>query len=445
MKYKIKKLALLLSFSLAIITVKGQFELYNLCDFGSISKQAIHPTHLIEKYSHSYSDVSGRNEINFYSSAIGNNCRPLIVFISGGFFINVDPSGMEQHAKYFAQRGYLTATVNYRVVETDQRCSDLAWWQSTQDVHAATKYACGISKIYDWARFNNQKVILVGSSAGAVTALTLTYSSSSDMISYLPNAANQFGWLDYSVFPPYSSSLYQIIGTVSLAGAMPEIINTDGYNFNEKTSVLFIHAIGDKTVPYDIDVSTPCKNMPSPKKVYGPNALKKRITKSRFPPEVISLSSDQHKISINDHLDTINSFIHKVSTDSSINYLLLDDFLTEQVAHENGINIYPNPSNGNFKVKIPFDNNSLYSSSLFFYPSISGLDESTPATDQQNILSLEIIDINGIVVYSYFKPITDKDTGNEILDLQTGLKKGIYTLRVNAHQKITTEKIMITN
>lgn len=444
-------LKLIILFNLLTITtiVKGQFEISDLCDFGYIFKEEFFSDFQIEKHSHSYSDFSMRNEIDFYSPIVRDFCRPLILFIGGGFFVNVDKEGMVNHAKYFAKRGYQTAVINHRVVPWEQRCSDLGWWQAMQDVHAAIKYASALAEVYTWASFNNQKVILVGSSAGAVTALNLTFSNAVDMINYLPEASNKIGGLNHSVFEPYKDAPYKILGTISLAGAMTDIINTSSYDFNETASVLFIHSKNDRTVPYNMGKAGTCKENPISRNIFGPQQLIPRITNSRFDPQTLSLEGSQHVIPIEDHISSINSFIHKISTDKLKNDVLVDNQLKKH-NYENKLSIYPNPSKGNFKVKIPFNNNQIKEgvTDKFFndtntpFNSPTGAYRVNKSTEEGRAL-IEISDTNGQIIQSSAYKIDYN--GNNILSIQTTLKPGIYIIKINNAQKILTERLVITN
>ena len=452
MKHYYKKTLLFSSLILCSLFVKGQFEFLDPCFSESIFTEEVYAKTDIKKYSHSYSDISARNSIDLYTPSRGNNCRPLVLIIGGGFFVDVDVNGMTEYAKYFAQRGYLAAVINHRVVKEEERCSDLGWWQGIQDVNAAIKYVSALSDMYDWARFNNQKVILVGSSAGGVAALTLTFSSTPDMINYLPRGHQFFGGLNHSVFPPYLHAPYNIIGAVSLAGGMPSIINANGYEFNETASVLFIHSTDDKIIPYNKGKAGTCVDMPNSRTLYGPKELSKKIKNSAFPVEQIILQGRQHVIPIKDHITEINSFIYKISiaSEKSTNTSFYSTNTPKKSSpYGSKLYIYPNPSDGKFKIKIPYNDekqhelnsrfNDFFFDEYLYDISLFSIDQGS----QTGLTVIQVVDLSGTVVHTFAKQ--NSYAGNDILDVKANIPAGTYILRINIEGVISTERIIITN
>lgn len=115
--------------------------------------------------------------------------RPLMIFIHGGAFLtgNRNESSIQSLCKSFAQRGYVTASIDYRLgfVADDQawQCNfpdyscafaaDSAEWvrayyRSIQDAKGALRFLINQNKLY---KIDVNNVFVAGESAGAFTAL----------------------------------------------------------------------------------------------------------------------------------------------------------------------------------------------------------------------------------------------------------------------------------
>jgi len=91
---------------------------------------------------------------------------PILVFVHGGGFVRGDKSEIENVGDYFARRGVLTITMNYRFAPKNK------WPSGGEDVAA----------VLAWIRENGQKyggdannVFLIGTSAGAAHVATYVF------------------------------------------------------------------------------------------------------------------------------------------------------------------------------------------------------------------------------------------------------------------------------
>lgn len=101
--------------------------------------------------------------------------RPLLVLIHGGAFYNGDKQdiGYPEMGHYFAERGYVVASINYRLGFFPLAPSvDRAGYRALQDAHAAVCYLIANA---DEFSIDTTNIFAAGTSAGAITALNLAF------------------------------------------------------------------------------------------------------------------------------------------------------------------------------------------------------------------------------------------------------------------------------
>lgn len=148
--------------------------------------------------------------------------RPLIVWIHGGGFRNGDKNNLALRCSEFAQMGYVTVTINYRLSRDYTNNIMDAISDATEDARSAV----------DWLRKNASKykidtenIFVGGSSAGGITALHLGYEDTK--------------W-DKS----------GIKGIIDLWGALFDLKVVDPND----PPVIIIHGTEDKTVPFQMSL-----------------------------------------------------------------------------------------------------------------------------------------------------------------------------------------------
>lgn len=160
--------------------------------------------------------------------------RAAIIWIHGGGFVSGSKEIMYPYTDYFAKRGYVTVTINYRlgteqpVLHTTTVLSDMINIPSVRnaqtDAQTALRWLRTNAAIY---RVDPNKIYVGGSSAGAVTALLVGY--------------------DYEHTPSteYPGVLQTVAGTVSIAGT------TDpGTLQSQDPPLIMFHGERDVTVPF---------------------------------------------------------------------------------------------------------------------------------------------------------------------------------------------------
>lgn len=101
--------------------------------------------------------------------------RPLLVLIHGGAFYNGDKQdvGYPEMGHYFAERGYVVASINYRLgFKPLAPDVDRAGYRALQDAHAAVCYLIANA---DEFGIDTSNIFAAGTSAGAITALNLAF------------------------------------------------------------------------------------------------------------------------------------------------------------------------------------------------------------------------------------------------------------------------------
>jgi para-nitrobenzyl esterase len=109
--------------------------------------------------------------------------RPAIVWVHGGSFCCGDKTSGElvDEATTFAKKGYFNVSINYRVEQpgcqgTSSNCVE-AIREATADAQTAVRFLRSNAATYG---IDQNRIAIGGSSAGAITALNVGYSSSED-------------------------------------------------------------------------------------------------------------------------------------------------------------------------------------------------------------------------------------------------------------------------
>jgi len=174
--------------------------------------------------------------------------RPLVIGIHGGSLVSGNRSEMTPECIDFARRGYVAATVDYRIgIESPENVTTIleALLRGIQDTRAAVRFFRAHAAEY---RIDTSKIFLEGSSAGSMIAVHYAYWNESE----IPPGVNQTKWGDIegtSGNPGHSSA---ISGIINYAGA---IVNPAWLNAGEP-AIASIDGLSDTIVPQDSGVST---------------------------------------------------------------------------------------------------------------------------------------------------------------------------------------------
>ncbi len=176
--------------------------------------------------------------------------RPLIIWAHGGSFIagSKTDADVVTLSEAFARRGYVCASIDYRVGmwPIDSVNAVTAVVRAVQDMKAAVRYFYMDRATSDTYKIDTTRIIVGGSSAGAITALHLAYlDKDCEVEPYIPlSTMTALGGLEgTSGNPGYSSDVH---GVINLCGALAN------YGWLEAGDIPFcsLHGDQDGTVPY---------------------------------------------------------------------------------------------------------------------------------------------------------------------------------------------------
>ncbi len=176
--------------------------------------------------------------------------RPLVIGIHGGGFADKcfsAPCYLRYSDKVLKSRflphGFITASVEYRLsspvefnpftINNDK--VNAMHYRAVQDVRAAIKY---IFENAEKLNVDNGNVFLIGTSAGAITALNAAYMDRKDV----PNGlAKKYGKLE---------KREKVKGIISLSGAISDLSLLKG---NKAIALMIVHGKDDIVVPFAKD------------------------------------------------------------------------------------------------------------------------------------------------------------------------------------------------
>ena len=174
--------------------------------------------------------------------------RPLIVWVHGGSFLSgtKDDVDVDSLCVHFAKRGYVCATINYRLgiaFPYNQANATAAVYRATQDMRAAVRFFRKDAASTNQFRINPDIIIGGGSSAGAFTALHLAYLNE---VSEIPASidTNALGNLEgNSGNQGYASNVHAVVDLCGALGDKAYIVPGD-------IPFAAMHGTNDQVVPY---------------------------------------------------------------------------------------------------------------------------------------------------------------------------------------------------
>lgn len=195
--------------------------------------------------------------------------RPFVLLIHGGGFENGDKNDMNTEAFLFARRGFVSATINYRLgvsCFSDSLSYDKAVYRATQDANAAMRFI--ISKA-DSLRIDTNWVFIGGGSAGAGTCLAMIYLSQVEWNAIHPTIQPLLGNLDNSTNS--LTNTFTVKGIFNNWGGVPK----DVFQEAEAIPTISFHGDADQVVPVDSAFGSSCVNPPY---IYGSNLIHEKLT-----------------------------------------------------------------------------------------------------------------------------------------------------------------------
>lgn len=235
--------------------------------------------------------------------------KPTIIFShSGAFLIGSRlADDMVAFCDSFARKGYVTATIDYRIgmgatvtrlwgsiiigLSVDEKNAHRAAYRATQDGRAAIRYLKQNADLYG---IDSSRVFLVGSSAGAIQDLSVLYLDQQHEIPDNTQTAPPLGGLDD-------------VGPVGPDGNPDAVVAMWGatwdpaYIENKQTPLLLMHGENDNIVPFKkgipLDGTVPDNpivhfNMPE---TYGSYCIDTALTNRGIPHETYFVKDKGHE------------------------------------------------------------------------------------------------------------------------------------------------------
>ncbi len=245
--------------------------------------------------------------------------RPLVLTFFGGFFLagNRNWADMEAWCDSLASYGYAAATVQYRLgYDPTRRSVVRAGYRAVQDARAAIRYFKANHALY---RIDTTQILLVGNSAGAITALQAPAATDADRPAEtfagspfdLPNASD-LGCMD-CIGDHQNHSANNVRAVISLWGGTPY---PSGLDSSDQTNLLLIHGEQDNSVPIDSGATLGNPLFPI---IYGSRTIHSIMTALGKDSRLIVYPNEGHNFyvdgalsdQLNTHWDTIWAISHR--------------------------------------------------------------------------------------------------------------------------------------
>lgn len=176
---------------------------------------------------------------------VQNEQQACLIFAFGGGFIGGrrDDSKIQELKKYYNDKGYVVIAIDYRLGMKGKTSGSAiasvkkfktAIEMAAEDMISALDYTLKNLLVTKKYTINPNHIILMGSSAGAITALQTDYS--------LCN-----GYLNSHLLP----DSFRLAGVISFAGAIFSTHGTPKYKLHEPSPTLLCHGDVDKLVIYN--------------------------------------------------------------------------------------------------------------------------------------------------------------------------------------------------
>ena len=247
-----------MKYVLLVLLFIGSSQLFSQCDgryenviFDKISKISVVYS---ETYDWSPSNPGLEMDIYTPSNDIVNN-RPLLIFAHGGVYVEGDKNSntMVTLCEEFAKRGYVTASIQYRLTNLQSLLSSNSYnifsqtvVNSISDMKSAVRYfRKDVAENNNTFGINPDLIFVGGYSAGAVTAAHLSVIDEGEVPDeFLPFFDESGGIEGNSGNFGFSS---EVSGAILLAGA----INTTNFLDENDPPIVSVHSTDDNTIDYE--------------------------------------------------------------------------------------------------------------------------------------------------------------------------------------------------
>ena len=280
--------------------------------------------------------------------------RPFILLIHGGGFQGGSRTSMRADCIRFARRGYVSATISYRLgyEQSDTNALMLAVYRAQQDANAALRF---VSQNADIVNIDTSWIFIGGRSAGAVTALNTVYTNPQDWDRIVPNVESILGPLNTSGNSLNAS--FSLKGILNNWGSTPAL----GIDASEMLPTIAFHGVLDNTVPIDSSETIG---------FVGSGYIHNALLENGICSELTVDSLGGHGIYTNAsgsefRAERASCFFKSIICDNCTSSNLTDELAANcsenttsvsQVMDANSVKCYPNPMEYQFTVEVVKDN-----------------------------------------------------------------------------------------
>lgn len=270
--------------------------------------------------------------------------RPLVITVFGGAFVAGGKrwSDMVAFCTSLAHKGYVCASTDYRLAANysnkdtfNDKVAFRVMYRSNQDLRAMVRYA---KAHYQELGIDTTHIYVLGSSAGAITALNATYLEPDEVPDYIYGdwLFSDLGCIDSST-NDYTNHTVDFKATVSLWGAIKD---TTWIKEHETTPILLIHGEDDTTVPINSATVYEGEDTWYVPKLYmhGSQSISQRLDNLGITHEFFPFESRGHVFYGSPPLYTVLNYDFPVVKKMIVNFLAMhNDYFTGSLNTENDI------------------------------------------------------------------------------------------------------------
>lgn len=210
--------------------------------------------------------------------------RPFVLFVHEGAFIYGTLDNEMGKAKYFAQKGFATASINYRLgfaggSETNICGSNKqelirTIYRAVQDTYAALFYFTSNAETLG---IDVSQIFLAGSSAGNITISSLAYTKEADFEALHPGIVRLLGALD----PHQTAKRFKLRALLTSLGY--GLLKGSSFSAVTAKPTIFFQRTGDNVLPYESGPLFFCSSYPV---ISGAKATSDTLVKFKMPFEL---------------------------------------------------------------------------------------------------------------------------------------------------------------
>lgn len=306
-------------------------------------------------------------KMNIYQPSGDNFAhRPLIVLAFGGSFT----AGIKESPDIlvlcdeFARRGYVTATIDYRLGFEDGNDSDTnqfkAVMRGVQDMRAAVRFFYKDAHNNNAYRIDTNQIFIGGVSAGGFMALNYGYGKldtfSRVVPPFVPNALLEVGGpYGNSGNPGYSD---KVKGVLNLCGAIGDTV----WIMPGDPILAAVHGTADDLVACEYDSVLATTNTES--SFFGTCDISNRVNNIGFPASIrffqgaghvpFVLPSSPYFSPSKEYMDTTVLFLRDFLYQNTVCDSTLSTAINE-AENDVAVSLYPNPAEGAFNISSAHD------------------------------------------------------------------------------------------